>query len=148
MHILQTTYPISLNLVSKVVYKEGIKYVKFDAIGPVVIEIWGVENGDLAVPVNSTLVCCSSFSATDTWLCILICLAKSLILVGKWPMANCYFKLYLCMYTAVYLCIPVYTVNTGVYSSAWRYQNLFIGISNNHNIPVYSAKYTATLWKD
>ena len=25
-------------------------------IGPVVIEIWGVENGDLAVPINNSLV--------------------------------------------------------------------------------------------
>ena len=36
---------------------EGIKYVNFIEIGPVVIEIQGVENGELAVSVNNTLVC-------------------------------------------------------------------------------------------
>ena len=35
---------------------EGIKYVNCIEIGPVVIEISGVENGELAVPVNNTLV--------------------------------------------------------------------------------------------
>ena len=35
-------------------------------ISLVVIEIRGVENGDLAVPVNNTLVCHMSFSAADT----------------------------------------------------------------------------------
>ena len=51
---------------------EGIKYVNLKEIGPVVIEIWGVENGDLAVPVNNSLVCCTSFLAADTWSCVLI----------------------------------------------------------------------------
>ena len=37
----------------------------------VVIEICGVENGDLAVPVNNTLVCCMSFLAADTRPCVL-----------------------------------------------------------------------------
>ena len=50
----------------------GIKYVKFDRNWFVVIEIWGVENGDLVVPVNNTLVCCTSFLAADTWPCVLI----------------------------------------------------------------------------
>ena len=31
---------------------QGIKYVNLIEIRPVVIEIWGVENGDLAVPVK------------------------------------------------------------------------------------------------
>ena len=35
---------------------EGIKYVNLIEIVPVVIEIKGVENGKLAVPVNNTLV--------------------------------------------------------------------------------------------
>ena len=35
---------------------EGIKYVNLIEIGPVVIEIRGAENGELAVPVNNTLV--------------------------------------------------------------------------------------------
>ena len=34
-------------------YIEGIKYVNLMKIGPVVIEIWGVENDDLVVPVNT-----------------------------------------------------------------------------------------------
>ena len=39
-------------LVCKVVYMEGITYVNLIEIGPVVIEIRGVENSDLVVPVN------------------------------------------------------------------------------------------------
>ena len=45
---------------------EGIKFVNLIEIGPVVIEIRVVENGDLVVPVNNTLVCCMSFLAADT----------------------------------------------------------------------------------
>ena len=37
-----------------------------------VIEIQGVENGDLAVPVNNTLVSHTAFLAADTPPCILI----------------------------------------------------------------------------
>ena len=51
---------------------EGIKYVKLMEIGQVVIEIRGVENSDLVVPVNNTLACCMSFLATDTRPCVLI----------------------------------------------------------------------------
>ena len=40
---------------------EGIKYVNLIEIGPVVIEILGVENGELAVLVNNTLVCHTDF---------------------------------------------------------------------------------------
>ena len=35
---------------------ESIKYVNVIEIGPVVIKVWGVENGDLMVPVNNTYV--------------------------------------------------------------------------------------------
>ena len=45
---------------------EGIKYVNLIEIGPVVIEIQGVENGELPVPVNNTLVRHMAFLATDT----------------------------------------------------------------------------------
>ena len=45
-------------------YIEGIKYVNLIEIGPVVTEIQGVENGDLAVLVNNTLVCCMSTGFT------------------------------------------------------------------------------------
>ena len=34
---------------------EGIEYVNLIEIGPVVIEIRGAENGELAVPVNLLL---------------------------------------------------------------------------------------------
>ena len=38
----------------------------------VVWDIQGVENGDLAVSVNNTPVCSTSFLAADTRLCVLI----------------------------------------------------------------------------
>ena len=60
------------NLVCKVVYMEGIKYVNLIEIGPVVIEIRGAENGELVVPVNNTLVCHMAFLAADTQPCVLI----------------------------------------------------------------------------
>ena len=37
-----------------------------------VIEIRGFENGELAVPVNNTLVRHNAFLAADTQLCVLI----------------------------------------------------------------------------
>ena len=42
---------------------EGIKYMSLIEIGPVVIEIRGAENGELAVPVNNTLVSHTAFLA-------------------------------------------------------------------------------------
>ena len=51
---------------------EGIKYVNLIEINLVVIEIQVVENGELAVPVNNTLVCHVAFLATDTRPCVLI----------------------------------------------------------------------------
>ena len=51
---------------------EGIKYVNLIEIGPVVIEIRGVENGKLAVPVNTTLVRHMALLVTDTRPCVLI----------------------------------------------------------------------------
>ena len=45
---------------------EGIKYVNLIEIGPVVIEIRGAEIGELAVPVNNTLVSHTAFLAADT----------------------------------------------------------------------------------
>ena len=41
-------------------------------IGPVVTGIQEVENGDLVVPVSSTIVCHMSFLTTDTQPCVLI----------------------------------------------------------------------------
>ena len=45
---------------------EGIKYVNLIEISPVVIEIQGAENSELAVPVNNTLVRHTAFLAADT----------------------------------------------------------------------------------
>ena len=45
---------------------EGIQYVNLIEIGPVVIEIRGAENGELAVPVNNTLVSHTAFLAANT----------------------------------------------------------------------------------
>ena len=53
-------------------YIEGIKYLNVIKISPVVIEIEGVENGKLVVPVNNTLVHHTAFLAADTRLCVLI----------------------------------------------------------------------------
>ena len=50
---------------------EGKKYVNLIVISPVVIEIQGVKNDKLAVPVNNTLVCSMAFLATDTQPCVL-----------------------------------------------------------------------------
>ena len=50
---------------------EGIKYVNLIDIGPVVIEIRGAENSELAVPVNNTLVRDMAFLAADTRPCVL-----------------------------------------------------------------------------
>ena len=51
---------------------EGIKYVNLLEISPMVIEIRGAENGELAVPVNNTLVRHTAFLAADTRPCVLI----------------------------------------------------------------------------
>ena len=51
---------------------EGIEYVNFIEISLLVIEIRGAENGELAVPVNNTLVRHTAFLATDTRPCVLI----------------------------------------------------------------------------
>ena len=56
---------------------EGIKYVNLIEIGSVVIEIQGAENGELAVPVNITLVRHAAFLAADTQPCVLIKCYKS-----------------------------------------------------------------------
>ena len=51
---------------------KGIKYVNLIEIRPVLIEIRGAENGELAVPVNNTLVCHTGFLAAYTRPCVLI----------------------------------------------------------------------------
>ena len=54
---------------------EGIEYVNMIEIGPV-IEIRGVENGKLAVPVNNTLVRHTAFLAAATQPCVLMSCRK------------------------------------------------------------------------
>ena len=51
---------------------EGIKYVNLIEIGLLVIEIRGVENGELAVPVYNTLARHTAFLATYTQPCVLM----------------------------------------------------------------------------
>ena len=51
---------------------EGIKYVILIEIGPAAIEIREAENGELAVPVNNTLVCHTAFLSADTRPCVLM----------------------------------------------------------------------------
>ena len=46
--------------------------MNFIEIGPVVIEIQGAENGELAAPVYKTLVHHTAFLAADTRPCVLI----------------------------------------------------------------------------
>ena len=59
---------------------EGIKCVNLIEIGPVVIEIRGAENGELAVPVNNTLVSHTAFLAADTRPCVLIQTIQTLLI--------------------------------------------------------------------
>ena len=44
------------NLVCRVAYTEGIKYVNLIEITPAAIEIQGVDNGELSVSINNILV--------------------------------------------------------------------------------------------
>ena len=57
---------------------EGIKYVNLIKISPVyvVIEIQGIEIGELVVPVNNTLVYHTAFLATGIRPCVLILQAE------------------------------------------------------------------------
>ena len=48
------------------ILQKGIKYVNLMEINLMIIEIQGVENGELAVPVNNTLVHHTVFLAADT----------------------------------------------------------------------------------
>ena len=57
---------------------EGISYMNFIKIGVLVIEIRGLENGELAVPVNNTLVRHKAFLAADTQPCVLIYTSASI----------------------------------------------------------------------
>ena len=49
---------------------EGIRYVNLIEIGPVVIEMRGVDNGELAFPVNNIVVHYTAFLATGTRPCV------------------------------------------------------------------------------
>ena len=50
-------------------------------ITPVVIEIQGVENGELAIPVNNTLVSHTAFLAADTRRCVLIIFSSRAVII-------------------------------------------------------------------
>ena len=57
----------------------GHKYVE---VSPTIIKIQGVKHGNLAAPVNNTLVSHTSFLATDTPPCVLICTTNILCLAN------------------------------------------------------------------
>ena len=67
---------------------EDIKYVNLIQISPVVIEIRRAENGELAVPVNITLVNHTAFLAADTRPCVLIyyivMILRLLLVILQW----------------------------------------------------------------
>ena len=63
---------------------EGIKLVNLIEISPVVTEIRGVENGELVVPVNNTLVRHTAFLAADTRPCVLMCKLCMYLASYKW----------------------------------------------------------------
>ena len=60
------------NLVCMVMYIEGINYMNLIEIDLLALEIRGVENGELVVPVNNTLVHHMAFLNTNTRPCVLI----------------------------------------------------------------------------
>ena len=72
--------------------EQGIKYVNLMKIGLVVIEIPGVENSKLAVPVNYTLLHHPVFLAADTRPCVLMSMVTVFTIVGRLDLtteANC-----------------------------------------------------------
>ena len=58
--------------ICRITHMEGVKYENLIDISAVVIEIRGIENGNLAVTVNNTLVHYTAFLATDTQPCVLM----------------------------------------------------------------------------
>ena len=74
---------------------EVIKYENLIEIGPVVIEIQGVENGKLAVPINNTLVRHTAFLAANTRSCVLIYIQYSEQQSYYYP------ALYICVYLSL-----------------------------------------------
>ena len=61
-------------MVGRVAHMEGINLIE---IGPMVIDIRRVENSELVVPVNNTLVCNTAFYATDSSSYVLILLLSN-----------------------------------------------------------------------
>ena len=55
--------------ICRITHMEDVKYENLIEISSVVIEIRGIENGNLVVTVNNTLVHCTAFLATDTQPC-------------------------------------------------------------------------------
>ena len=76
-------------------------------IGQVVIEIRGIENGELAVSVNNILICHTTFLATDTRPCVIrTCSYISSVIKYYYN-----FKLSSCK-TNAFHCLYVSTVHT------------------------------------
>ena len=69
-NILKLLNEFSSNLVHNVVYTKGIKDMNLIEIGPVVVEIQRVENSDLVVPVNNTLVCLVFLGCCHSTVCV------------------------------------------------------------------------------
>ena len=59
---------------------DGMNYVNLMEIDQDIIEIWRIENGELADPVNNTLVCHTAFLAACTQPCVLIAWSCLLLL--------------------------------------------------------------------
>ena len=81
--ISRTTGLFFSNLLCRVTYIEGIQYVNLLEISLVVIEIRDVENSELVVPVNNTLVHHTAFLVAETKPCVLIC---------DWIYKNCPYR--------------------------------------------------------
>ena len=60
---------------------DDMNYVNLIEIDQDIIEIWRVENGELADPVNNTLVCHTAFLAACTQPCVLICMVMIAVIV-------------------------------------------------------------------
>ena len=67
----------------------GHKYVNLIEVSLTVIKIQGVKNGNLAAPVNNTLVHHTCFLATDSQPCVLICTTNILCVANTSYMYVC-----------------------------------------------------------
>ena len=64
---------------------EGIKYMNLVKIVIVVIEIWGIENGNLAFPITNTIASGISFLAIDTTVyCDALTISDIVVIIMQW----------------------------------------------------------------